>query len=212
MAEPSADDGGAAVPILLVDDDVELGGLMRDFFARHDVRLDAEHDARRGLARALEGGYRLIIVHVMMPGLDGFEVLRQLRKRSQVPVIMLTARTALEDRVEGLNAGADDYLPKPFGREELLARIRAVLRRTDRAEAMKPAAFEVNGVRLNPATRQVCDRLLSGRAGAHARPVHGHPGAATRWGPFRVRERWAGRARALPGPRPIVLPRPGVPD
>jgi two-component system, OmpR family, response regulator CpxR len=158
MAGTTTDDSGAAVPILLADDDVELCGLMQEFFAQFGLRVDAEHDGRRALARALEGGHRLLILDVMMPGLDGFEVLRQLRKRSQMPVIMLTARTALEDRVVGLDAGADDYLPKPFGPEELLARIRAVLRRSDRIEAMPSAAFEVNGVRLNPATREAwCD-------------------------------------------------------
>src|SRR6185437_14707555 len=89
----------------------------------------AVHDGGRGLARALEAEFDLVILDVMLPVINGFEVLRQLRKRSTVPVIMLTARTAQEDRIAGLNAGADDYLPKPFGPDELLARMRAVLRR-----------------------------------------------------------------------------------
>src|SRR5574340_705133 len=114
-------DGGA---ILLVDDDAELGSLMAEFFAQHGFALTAEQDPRRGLARALEGSFDLVILDVMMPGLDGFEILHQVRRRSQVPVIMLTARTAQADRIAGLEAGADDYLPKPFGPEELLARIR----------------------------------------------------------------------------------------
>jgi two-component system response regulator CpxR len=91
---------------------------------------------------------------VMMPGLDGFELLRRVRRQSQVPVIMLTARTAQADRVAGLDAGVDDYLPKPFGPEELLARIRAVLRRAGRA----PKAVEVleaGGVRLISSAREV---------------------------------------------------------
>ena len=92
--------------------------------------------------------------------LDGFELLRQLRKRSATPVIMLTARTAQTDRVAGLNAGADDYLPKPFGPEELLARIRAVLRRSGRPDAGLPLAdaerlFEAGGVRMDAHARQV---------------------------------------------------------
>jgi two-component system response regulator CpxR len=141
--------------ILLVDDDVELGSLMAEFFTQHGFLLTSEHDSRRGLAKALDGGFDLIILDVMMPGLDGFEILHQLRRRSQTPVIMLTARTAQADRIAGLEAGADDYLPKPFGPEELLARIRAVLRRTRRLAASAPDQVEINGVRLNPATREV---------------------------------------------------------
>lgn len=118
--------------ILLVDDDVGLCALVRDFFAPYHYEVEAAHDGRRGLARALEREFDLVILDVMLPVIDGFEVLRQLRKRSVAPVIMLTARTEREDRVAGLNAGADDYLPKPFGPEELLARMRAVWRRSDR--------------------------------------------------------------------------------
>ena len=106
---------------------------MQEFFARRGIRLEAAHDGRRGLARALAGGHDLILLDVMMPGLDGFELLRLVRRQSQVPVIMLTARTTQADRVAGLDAGADDYLPKPFGTAELLARVRAVLRRAGRA-------------------------------------------------------------------------------
>ena len=106
---------------------------MSDYFSQHGFRIDAVHDGRTGLARSLEGRHDLVILDVMLPVLDGFEVLRQLRKRSAVPVIMLTARVSQPDRVAGLNSGADDYLPKPFGPEELLARIHAVLRRTGHA-------------------------------------------------------------------------------
>jgi two-component system response regulator CpxR len=141
--------------ILLVDDDAELGSLMAEFFAQHGFDLTAEQDSRRGLAKALEGGYDLVLLDVMMPGLDGFEVLHQLRRRSQAPVIMLTARTAQADRVAGLEAGADDYLPKPFGPEELLARIRAVLRRSGQSALAQPEQVEIHGIRLNPATREV---------------------------------------------------------
>ena len=141
--------------ILLVDDDAELGSLMAEFFAGHGFALAAEQDSRRGLAKALEGGYDLILLDVMMPGLDGFEVLHQLRRRRQTPVIMLTARTAETDRVAGLEAGADDYLPKPFGPEELLARIRAVLRRSGQAALSQPEQVVLHDIRLNPATREV---------------------------------------------------------
>ena len=141
--------------ILLVDDDVELCELIREFLARREVRLEAVHDGRRGLARALGGKHDLVLLDVMLPGLDGVEVLRQVRRRSPVPIIMLTARAAPADRVAGLDAGADDYLPKPFGPEELLARIRAVLRRAGRAPAAGAEALEVGGVRLVPGTREV---------------------------------------------------------
>jgi two-component system, OmpR family, response regulator CpxR len=106
------------------------------------------------LARALEGQYDLVILDVMLPVLDGFELLKQIRRRSSVPVILLTARTAQTDRIAGLNAGADDYLPKPFGPEELLARMRAVLRRAGQAAA-PPQAAEAGGVRVDSQTREV---------------------------------------------------------
>src|SRR5207253_9050334 len=98
--------------ILLVDDDQELCSLMADFFSQHGFELEAAHDGRGGLARALEPGFDVIILDVMLPVLDGFEVLAQIRRRSSVPVIMLTARTGQQDRIDGLDAGADDYLPK----------------------------------------------------------------------------------------------------
>jgi two-component system response regulator CpxR len=128
---------------------------MRDYFAQHGFEAEAVHDGRTGLARALEGRFDLVILDAMLPVLDGFEVLRQLRKRSSVPVIMLTARTSRPDRVEGLNAGADDYLPKPFGPEELLARMRAVLRRAGHAQSAPERIAEAAGLRLDPRTRHV---------------------------------------------------------
>ncbi|HYK58515.1 MAG TPA: response regulator transcription factor [Bryobacteraceae bacterium] len=140
--------------ILLVEDDVELCSLMSDFFAQHGFRMEPAHDGRRGLARAVEGAFDIVILDGMLPTLDGFEVLRQLRKRSAVPVIMLTARTAQRDRVTGLDAGADDYLPKPFEPGELLARIRAVLRRTGR-EGVKPDVIEAAGFELDARSREI---------------------------------------------------------
>lgn len=139
--------------VLLVDDDTDLCVLMADFFAQHEFAIDAVHDGPRGLARALEGAYDLVILDVMLPVLDGFELLKQLRRRSPVPVILLTARTAQTDRIAGLNAGADDYLPKPFGPEELLARMRAVLRRAGQSAAA-PQEAAAGGVRVDSQTRQ----------------------------------------------------------
>ncbi len=148
-------DSGSPKPLslLLVDDDAELCGMMREYLAQAGHHLECAHDGRTGLSMVLNGAYDLVILDVMLPVLDGFEVLKQLRRRMRVPVIMLTARVQQQDRIEGLNAGADDYLPKPFDPDELLARVRAVLRRT---EAMHPSAAElsVGSLRLNPATRE----------------------------------------------------------
>ncbi len=148
--------------VLLIDDDVELCDLMHDFLAPRGMRVEAIHDGRRGLAQAFGGAYDLILLDVMLPGLDGFELLRQFRRRSHVPIIMLTARTTKADRIAGLDAGADDYLPKPFDPEELMARIRAVLRRVGRFAAQGLETLEVNGLRISPGTREAwCEgRLL----------------------------------------------------
>jgi two-component system response regulator CpxR len=153
MPQPAND-----VSILLVDDDVELCDLMREFFAQKGLHLEAVHEGRRGLARAMGGDHDLVLLDAMLPGLDGFELLRLLRRRSEVPVILLTARTAQSDRVAGLDAGADDYLPKPFGPEELFARIRAVLRRSGRGQGTNAAGtrtIEAGGLRLVPPAREV---------------------------------------------------------
>lgn len=149
--------------ILLIDDDAELCRLMREYFGERGLELECAQDGRAGLAKALEGGSELVILDVMLPVLDGFEVLHQLRRRSAVPVIMLTARTAERDRIAGLDAGADDYLPKPFGPAELLARIRAVLRRSRQGEAGgSRSVVEQGDVRLDRDRRQAwrAGRLL----------------------------------------------------
>ncbi len=141
--------------VLLIEDDAELAALMQEFLAAHDIALTTAYNGSEGLARALEGSFEIVILDVMLPMMDGFEVLRQIRRRSAVPVIMLTARTEPQDKIEGLNSGADDYLAKPFSPDELLARIQAVLRRVGRGPALKPELLEANGVRLNPGTREV---------------------------------------------------------
>jgi two-component system response regulator CpxR len=140
--------------ILVVDDDVRLCQLIAEFFAGTGYVIHAVHDGPAGLARALEGTFDLVLLDVMLPGLDGFEILTQLRRRSAVPVIMLTARGAQQDRVIGLNAGADDYLSKPFGPEELAARVAAVLRRSRHTQSSKPEAVSVGRLRLSAATRR----------------------------------------------------------
>jgi two-component system response regulator CpxR len=142
--------------VLLVDDDVELCGLLTEFLKREGFTLECEHDGKRGLERAARDEYKVILLDVMLPGLDGFEILRGLRKQSKVPVIMLTARGEDVDRIIGLELGADDYLPKPFNPRELAARIRAILRRLEaRPAAAAGARIEVNGVVLDPGSREV---------------------------------------------------------
>jgi DNA-binding response OmpR family regulator len=139
--------------LLLVDDDRELCGMMKEFFAGAGHRLDCEYDGRRGLACAASGTYDLVILDVMLPVMDGFSVLQQLRRRKDVPVILLTARVQHHDRILGLNAGADDYLPKPFDPDELQARIRAVLRRTDATKGSKDVT--IGDIRINTTKREV---------------------------------------------------------
>lgn len=142
----------SARPILLIEDDPDLCALMIDFFAPHGLQVESASDGREGLTRALNEDYQLIILDVMLPIIDGFEILRQIRKRSDVPIIMLTARTGRSDRIAGLDHGADDYLPKPFEPDELLARIRAILRRSGRTER-RPQALVVANLKLDPRSR-----------------------------------------------------------
>lgn len=117
--------------ILVIDDDTELCDLVTEYLEPDGFAVEANHDPAQGLARALSGDHKLIVLDVMMPGLNGFEVLRRLRANSRLPVLMLTARGSDVDRIVGLELGADDYLPKPFNPRELVARIHAILRRTN---------------------------------------------------------------------------------
>jgi two-component system response regulator CpxR len=141
--------------LLLIDDDAELGALMRDFFRDQDIDVTPAQNGFDGLEMALRGGFDLILLDVMMPGLNGFEVLKRLREQRDTPVLMLTARTESASRIRGLNEGADDYLPKPFEPMELLARVRAILRRTQAGPRDPLSPLEVCGVRLDPASRMV---------------------------------------------------------
>jgi len=142
------------VRILLIDDDAELCSLLVEFLTREGFSIECEHEGNRGLDRTLHGGADLIILDVMLPGLDGFEILRRLRAESRIPVLMLTARGEDMDRIAGLEMGADDYLAKPFNPRELLARIRAILRRLERPPS-REGPLEINGVRIDPGTREV---------------------------------------------------------
>jgi two-component system response regulator CpxR len=147
------------VGIFVIDDDRELAGLLRRVFAREGLQAEFCFDGREGLVRALREPCDLVVLDVMLPGLDGFELLRALRRDSDVPVLMLTARGDDVDRIVGLENGADDYLPKPFHTRELVARIRAILRRAAPAPLRRGGGvLDVAGVRADLGSRTVtCD-------------------------------------------------------
>ncbi len=120
---------GVGLPVLVIDDDRKLCRLIHDYLAPMGYAVTAVHTGPEGVTRAGEAAWHALILDVMLPGLDGFEVLKQIRKTSAVPVLMLTGRGDEADRIVGLEIGADDYLPKTFSPRELLARLRAVTRR-----------------------------------------------------------------------------------
>src|SRR5438105_3887657 len=115
--------------ILVIDDDTELCELVAEYLEPEGYKVEAVHDGYEGVQRALSGEHALAVLDYMLPGLNGFEVLRQIRAASRLPIVMLTARGDDMNRIIGLQIGADDYLPKPFNPLELVARINAVLRR-----------------------------------------------------------------------------------
>src|ERR1700692_1751725 len=141
--------------ILIIDDDVELCTLVGEYLQAEGFTVEAVHDGENGLQRATGGGYLLVVLDVMLPGINGFEVLRRIRATSRLPVLLLTARGEDVDRIVGLEIGADDYLPKPFNPRELLARIRAILRRSGSADAPAAAGdfLTVQGLELDTAAR-----------------------------------------------------------
>lgn len=142
--------------LLVIDDDTELCDLLRTYLKKADFAIDCKNDGQSGLDEALSGNYEIVVLDVMLPGLNGFDVLKQLRHKSDVPVIMLTARDEDVDRIVGLELGADDYLPKPFNPRELVARIEAVLRRTGRTgERDENEILKVGDVTIDPGTREV---------------------------------------------------------
>ncbi len=138
--------------ILIIDDDAELCSLLKEFLHREGYTVECETDGRRGLEAALHGDFRLAVLDVMLPGIDGFEILRRLRQQSKLPVLMLTARGEDTDRIIGLELGADDYLSKPFNSRELAARIRAILRRMEPRD-LPASRLEVTGISIDPGSR-----------------------------------------------------------
>jgi len=154
-----------AARVLVIDDDRKLCRLIGDYLGPLGYRVEAVHTGPEGVTRATGEVWHAVLLDLMLPGLDGFEVLKQIRKSSDVPVLMLTARGDEADRIVGLEIGADDYLPKTFSTRELLARLRAVTRRTGRKRARAgdtPEELVVGELHISPETRsaRVGERLL----------------------------------------------------
>jgi DNA-binding response OmpR family regulator len=144
------------LPILLVDDDVELCSSLARLLAMDGFSVRAVHDGASGVREALEGQYALVILDIMLPDEDGRKVLRRIRLSSQVAIIMLTARGDDADRIAGLEGGADDYLPKPFNARELVARMRAVLRRQN--DSPVPGWFTIGDLQIDGVGRRVIQK------------------------------------------------------
>lgn len=149
--------------ILIIDDDVELCDLLKEYLEPEGFDIETAHSSDAGLHLVFYGEFNLVVLDVMLPGLNGFEVLRRIREGSRIPVIMLTARGDDVDRIVGLEMGADDYLAKPFNPRELVARIRAVQRRTEtfasqsQVRDMESASsfFHDGDITLDPSSRRV---------------------------------------------------------
>ena len=141
--------------ILIIDDDRELCSLLSDFLQLEGFDVSAIHDGAEAVDICKGREFDAIVLDVMLPRIQGFDVLRKLREFSTTPVIMLTARGEDTDRIVGLEMGADDYLPKPCNPRELAARLRAILRRTDSARSPEPAVLEIDGLRASTSQRRV---------------------------------------------------------
>jgi DNA-binding response OmpR family regulator len=146
--------------ILIIDDDIEFCTMLRDYLVSHDIHLTSAHDGDAGLAALSNHGYDMILLDVMLPGMDGLEVLSRLRQFSPLRVLLLSAQGSEANRIVGLDEGADDYLSKPFNPRELVARIRAVLRRSERSHPAGipgeyPGADQPSGIAVNFVARQV---------------------------------------------------------
>jgi two-component system, OmpR family, response regulator len=139
--------------VLVVEDEVKMAALLRRGLTEEGLSVDVAEEGELALSMAGASEYDAVVLDVMLPGIDGFETCRRLRRDGVwAPVLMLTARGALDDRIAGLDGGADDYLVKPFAFAELLARLRALIRR---GNTERPPAIEVGDLRLDPGTRQV---------------------------------------------------------
>jgi DNA-binding response OmpR family regulator len=153
---PSQQD--SALRILMIDDDIKLCRLVRDYLKPLGFDVSFAHTGQEGLALAEAESFSALILDIMLPGLDGLDVLRRLRSTSAVPILMLTGRASESDRIVGLELGADDYLPKTFSTRELLARLRAVIRRSsaaERSQQQQPSAISVGNLSIDDQSRSV---------------------------------------------------------
>jgi two-component system, OmpR family, response regulator CpxR len=144
--------------ILVIDDDVEMCGMLAEYLQSEGLQVETVHNGEQGLQRALSGEHSLILLDIMLPKLNGIEVLRRLRTESNARVLLLTARGEEVDRIIGLEVGADDYVPKPFSARELLARIRAILRRPETGPATNSRGLSrvvLGDVEMDKGTRTV---------------------------------------------------------
>jgi len=140
--------------VLLVDDDADLSALLAEYLGSEGFDAETAGDGETGARRALEGGFDIVVLDVMMPGIDGVETLKRIRARSSVPVLMLTARGDDVDRIVGLELGADDYVPKPCTPRELAARLRAILRRSAPRAESADGPVATGPLRMWPAARR----------------------------------------------------------
>lgn len=160
------DESKSNIKVLIVDDDQKLCALVKDYLSPMGYLVDSAYTGPEGLEKALRGNFDVLILDVMLPGLDGFELLKALRRESDIPVLMLTSRGDETDRIVGLEMGADDYLPKTFSTRELLARLRAVTRRSfEMSKKSTPTSMPLvvfDELRIDPASRSVLlkDRSL----------------------------------------------------
>lgn len=141
--------------ILLIDDDVELVEMVRDYLTQEGFEVTMVHDGESGVREALSGRHAIAVLDVMMPGINGIEVLRRIRSESSMPILMLTARGDDTDRILGLELGADDYVPKPCTARELTARIRAILKRAGTKGEVSARAIKVGELVVWPEKRKV---------------------------------------------------------
>lgn len=145
-----ASEDQATIVVLLIEDDRRLADLTAQYLRKHDLVVMIVHDGKSGLAEAMRVRYDVILLDLMLPGIDGLEVCRKIRRHSDVPIIMLTARDEEADCVMGLELGADDYVTKPFSSRELLARIRTCVRRSRGKTGPAHRALQVGGLKIDP--------------------------------------------------------------
>ncbi|GAX90217.1 response regulator transcription factor [Effusibacillus lacus] len=141
--------------ILIVEDEAKIAEVVRDYLQKDGYRVEITENGEQAVNRVLRGGIDLVLLDLMLPGMSGEEVCKRIRACSTVPVIMMTAKTAESDRIEGLSLGADDYVPKPFSPRELVARVKAVLRRTSDHELLADRIYLPGGIMVDDVSKQV---------------------------------------------------------